>query len=138
MAEPHDHPADPTPTATDAADTMFGDSLPELDAPSEPGGQEQGPAQTATRPAPPSGRNIEAMLNVDLRVQVILGHARMPISQLLKLSRGSVIELDRRIGEPVDVVINDRLVARGDLIKLEGDRIGVTLTEIVKDYVSDS
>ena len=52
--------------------------------------------------------------------------------------RGSVIELDRRIGEPVDVVINDRLVARGDLVKLDGDRIGVTLTEIVKDYVSDN
>ncbi|MDP5350256.1 MAG: flagellar motor switch protein FliN [Paracoccaceae bacterium] len=85
-----------------------------------------------------AGRNIEAMLNVDLRVQVILGHARMPISQLLKLSRGSVIELDRQIGEPVDVVINDRLVARGDLVKLDDDRIGVTLTEIVKDYVSDN
>ncbi|MDX1820445.1 MAG: FliM/FliN family flagellar motor switch protein [Paracoccaceae bacterium] len=138
MAEPHDHPADPKRATTEAADTMFGDSLPELDAPAEAEGQEQGAAPTAARPAPPAGRNIEAMLNVDLRVQVILGHARMPISQLLKLSRGSVIELDRRIGEPVDVVINDRLVARGDLIKLEGDRIGVTLTEIVKDYVSDS
>lgn len=84
------------------------------------------------------GRNIDAMLNVDLRVQIILGHARMPISELLKLSRGSVIELDRKIGEAVDVVINDRLVARGDLIKLDGDKIGVSLTEIVKDYVLDS
>lgn len=84
------------------------------------------------------GRNIDAMLNVDLRVQVILGHARMPISQLLKLSRGSVIELDRRIGEHVDVVINDRLVARGDLVKLDGGQIGVTLTEILKDYVTDT
>ena len=84
-----------------------------------------------------AGRNIDALFNVGLSVQIILGHSRMPIAQLLKLSRGSVIELDKKIGEPVDVVINDRLVARGDLIKVGNDRIGVTLTEIVKDYVSD-
>lgn len=83
-----------------------------------------------------AGRNIDAMLNVGLKVQIVLGHSRMPIANLLKLSRGSVIELDKRIGEPVDVVINDRLVARGDLVKLEGERIGVSLTEIVKDYIS--
>jgi len=85
-----------------------------------------------------AGRNIDAMLNVGLKVQIVLGHSRMPIANLLKLSRGSVIELDKRIGEPVDVVINDRLVARGDLVKLEGERIGVSLTEIVKDYISGS
>ena len=84
-----------------------------------------------------AGRNIDALFDVGLSVQIILGHSRMPIAQLLKLSRGSVIELDKKIGEPVDVVINDRLVARGDLIKVGNDRIGVTLTEIVKDYVSD-
>jgi flagellar motor switch protein FliN/FliY len=83
-----------------------------------------------------AGRNIDAMLNVGLNVQIVLGHSRMPIANLLKLSRGSVIELDKRIGEPVDVVINDRLVARGDLVKLDGERIGVSLTEIVKDYIS--
>ncbi|WP_249138844.1 flagellar motor switch protein FliN [Actibacterium sp. MT2.3-13A] len=83
-----------------------------------------------------AGRNIDAMLNVGLNVQIVLGHSRMPIANLLKLSRGSVIELDKKIGEPVDVVINDRLVARGDLVKLEGERIGVSLTEIVKDYIS--
>lgn len=76
-------------------------------------------------------------MNVGLNVRIVLGHSRMPISQLLKLSRGSVIELDKKIGQPVDVVINDRLVARGDLIKLKGDRIGVSLTEIVKDYVPE-
>ncbi|MGY6704328.1 FliM/FliN family flagellar motor switch protein [Roseinatronobacter sp.] len=96
--------------------------------------------QSDMRPPPKQqqGRNIDAMLNVDLRVQVILGHTRMPISQLLKLSRGSVIELDRRIGEAVDLVINDRLVARGDLVKLDGDKIGIALAEIVKDYVLDT
>lgn len=83
------------------------------------------------------GRNIDAMLNVGLQVQIILGRSRMPIAQLLKLTRGSVIELDKKIGDPVEVMINDRLVARGDLIKLPGDRLGVSLTEIVKDYVSE-
>ena len=81
------------------------------------------------------GRNIDAMLNVGLQVQIILGRSRMPISQLLKLSRGSIIELDKKIGEPVEVMINDRLVAKGDLVKIAGDRLGVSLTEIVKDYM---
>lgn len=111
--------------------TPLADAFPELDTPDDAASE----AAAAPRP---TGRNIDAMLNVDLRVQVILGHARMPISQLLKLSRGSVIELDRRIGDPVDVIINDRLVARGDLVKLPGDRIGVSLTEIIKDYVLDN
>lgn len=84
-----------------------------------------------------AGYNIDAMLNVGLNVEIVLGKTRMPISQLLKLSRGSIIELDKKIGEPVDVVINDRLVARGDLVKLPEDRVGVSLIEIVKDYVSD-
>ena len=84
-----------------------------------------------------SGFNIDAMLNVGLNVEIVLGTTRMPISQLLKLSRGSIVELDKKIGEPVDVVINDRLVARGDLVKLDEDRVGVSLIEIVKDYVTD-
>jgi flagellar motor switch protein FliN len=85
-----------------------------------------------------AGHNVDALQNVGLNVRIVLGQTRMAISQLLKLSRGSVIELDKKIGQPVDVVINDRLVARGDLIKLKGERIGVSLTEIVKDYVPDN
>lgn len=144
MAHPDDHSTDTTIEEATAIETdaqeqdssiPLSETFPELDGPEGENGDEE----TATpSPSQKAGRNIEAMLNVDLRVQVILGHARMPISQLLKLSRGSVIELDRKIGEPVDVVINDRLVARGNLVKLDGERIGVTLTEIVKDYVSDN
>lgn len=142
--EPTENTVDPTSQAAAApADgaapqksaSPLSEAFPELDAPAPQAGSVVAGGSQAK---PQAGRNIEAMLNVDLRVQVILGHARMPISQLLKLSRGSVIELDRQIGEPVDVVINDRLVARGDLVKLDDDRIGVTLTEIVKDYVSDN
>nr|WP_156799350.1 FliM/FliN family flagellar motor switch protein [Oceanicola granulosus] len=84
------------------------------------------------------GRSIEAMLNVGLEVNIVLGRSRMPISQLLKLSRGSIIELDKRIGEPVDMIVSDRLVARGDLVRVGDNRVGVTLTEIVKDFVSDT
>ncbi|KAA9010692.1 flagellar motor switch protein FliN [Histidinibacterium aquaticum] len=84
------------------------------------------------------GRSIEAMLNVGLDVNIVLGRSRMPISQLLKLSRGSIIELDKRIGEPVDMIVSDRLVARGDLVRVGENRIGVTLTEIVKDFVGDT
>ena len=94
-------------------------------------------AMMGTRRDDGAGYNIDSMLNVGLNVQIVLGQTRMPISQLLKLSRGSVIELDKKIGEHVDIVINDRLVARGDLVKLDEDRIGVSLIEIVKDYVSE-
>lgn len=82
-----------------------------------------------------SGRNIDALLNVRLDVRVVLGRSRMPISELLELSKGSVIELDRKVGDPVDIMINDRMVARGDLVKVNGDHIGVALREIVKDFI---
>ena len=94
------------------------------------------PNEAAARPST-TGSGIDAMLNVGLDVQIVLGRARMPIAQLLKLSRGSIIELDKSIGQPVEVVISDRLVARGNLVKLDDDRLGVSLTEIVKDFVSD-
>lgn len=80
------------------------------------------------------GRNVDALFNVKLDVRVVLGHKKMPVAELLKLSRGSVIELDRKVGDPVDIMINDRLVARGDLIKIEGEMIGVALREIIKDF----
>ncbi|RVV96876.1 flagellar motor switch protein FliN [Mesobaculum littorinae] len=145
-------PADGAPGTTDkaatpAARTGGSDTsvFPDLDAPTSPAtgaaGEEPTVIEslTAGHAAGQSaaGRNINAMLNVGLNVQIVLGHARMPISQLLELSRGSVIELDKKIGAPVDLVINDRLIARGDLVKVGEDRLGVTLTEIVKDYVSE-
>ncbi|WP_163851557.1 FliM/FliN family flagellar motor switch protein [Pseudooceanicola aestuarii] len=112
------------------------------DAPAVPhldGAASPGTGETAAQPQTPprNGSNIDAMLNVGLDVQIVLGRTRMPIAELLKLSRGSIVELRETIGQPVDVVINDRLVARGDLVKLPDDRIGVSLIEIVKDYVSE-
>lgn len=88
-------------------------------------------------PAGMDGKSLDAIFGVKLDVRVVLGRSRMPISELLNLTKGSVIELDRRVGEPVDIMINDRMVARGDLVRVQGDSLGVALREIVKDFVSD-
>lgn len=79
-----------------------------------------------------SDHNIDAVYDVHLDVQIVLGRSRMPIAQLLKLSQGSVIEFDKRIGEAVDVMINNEVVAHGDMVKVGDNRIGVTLTKIVR------
>ena len=61
----------------------------------------------------------------------MLGKARMQVSGLLKLGRGAVVELDRKVGEAIDIYVNNRLVARGEVVVVE-DRLGVTMTEIIK------
>lgn len=96
-------------------------------------------AQDAETKAPAGldGKSLDAIFGVKLDVRVVLGRSRMPISELLNLTKGSVIELDRRVGEPVDIMINDRMVARGDLVRVQGDSLGVALREIVKDFVSE-
>lgn len=75
--------------------------------------------------------NLEAVYDIPVEVTVVLGRTNMPISNVLKLGRGAVVELDRKIGESVDVYVNERLVARGEVVIVE-DRIGVTMTEIMK------
>jgi flagellar motor switch protein FliN/FliY len=84
-------------------------------------------------PAPETPRNIDAILRIPVEVQVVLGSATMPVANLIKLGRGAVIPLDHRVGEPVDVVVNGRIVARGEVVVVEDDhsRFGVSLTEIV-------
>lgn len=75
--------------------------------------------------------DLEAVFDVPVRVSVVLGRTRMAVSDLLKLDTGTVIELDRQVGEAVEIFINDRLVARGEIVLVE-DRLGVTMTEIIK------
>ncbi|WP_248306452.1 flagellar motor switch protein FliN [Devosia oryzisoli] len=75
--------------------------------------------------------DLEAVFDVPVRVSVVLGRTKMPVSHLLKLDTGTVIELDRQVGEAVEIFINDRLVARGEIVLVE-DRLGVTMTEIIK------
>lgn len=76
------------------------------------------------------GGNLELILDVPLAVTVELGRVRMPIRQLLSLSAGSVVELSKLAGEPLDVLINGQQVARGEAVMVN-DKFGVRLTEIV-------
>ena len=83
--------------------------------------------------AGPQGSNLDVILRIPVSVKIVLGSATMPVSSLLKLGRGAVIPLDRKVGEPVDVVVNGRVVARGEVVVLEesNTRFGVSLTEII-------
>ena len=76
-------------------------------------------------------QDLEAVYDIPVQVSAVLGKATMEVNQLLKLGRGAVIELDRKVGEAIDVYVNNRLVARGEVVVVE-DRLGVTMTEIIK------
>jgi flagellar motor switch protein FliN/FliY len=78
-----------------------------------------------------SATELNAVFDVPVHVSAILGKAHMDVSQLLKLGRGAVVELDRKVGEAIDIYVNNRLVARGEVVLVE-DRLGVTMTEIIK------
>lgn len=74
---------------------------------------------------------LEAVYDVPITVKAVLGTTAMNISQLLKLGRGAVVELDRKVGDAIDIYVNDRLVARGEVVIVD-EKLGVTMTEIVK------
>lgn len=78
-----------------------------------------------------SASDLEAVFDVPVRISVILGRTRIPVADLLKMDVGTVVELDRQVGEAVDIFVNERLVARGEIVLVE-NRLGVTMTEIVK------
>lgn len=79
----------------------------------------------------PMAGDVTAIYDIPVEISAVLGKASMQVSQLLKLGRGAVVELDRKVGEAVDIYVNDRLVARGEVVVVE-DRLGITMTEIVK------
>jgi flagellar motor switch protein FliN/FliY len=81
---------------------------------------------------PPPPRELDAVYDIPVQVSAVLGRATLQVSQLLKLGRGAVVELDRKLGEAVDIYVNNRLVARGEVVMVEDNRLGVTMTEIVK------
>ena len=80
---------------------------------------------------PTNAKELEAVYDIPVQVSAVLGKANMQVSQLLKLGRGAVVELDRKVGEAIDIYVNNRLVARGEVVVVE-DRLGVTMTEIIK------
>ncbi|KMO40512.1 flagellar motor switch protein FliN [Methylobacterium variabile] len=78
-----------------------------------------------------SAADLEQVFDVPVMVSAVLGSSRMPIGDLLRLGPGTVLELDRKVGEAIDIFVNNRLVARGEVVLVE-ERLGVTMTEIVK------
>jgi flagellar motor switch protein FliN len=80
---------------------------------------------------PQNAKELEAVYDIPVQISAVLGRATMQVSQLLKLGRGAVVELDRRVGEAIDIYVNNRLVARGEVVVVD-ERLGVTMTEIVK------
>ena len=75
--------------------------------------------------------DLEAVFDVPVQVSAVLGRSKMDVGELLKLGPGTVLELDRRVGEAIDIFVNNRLVARGEVVLVE-DKLGVTMTEIIK------
>ena len=80
---------------------------------------------------PRSSKDLEPVYDIPVQVSAVLGKASMQVGQLLKLGRGAVVELDRKVGEAIDIYVNNRLVARGEVVVVE-ERLGVTMTEIIK------
>lgn len=78
-----------------------------------------------------SASDLEAVFDVPVHVSAVLGRTRMDIGDLLRLGPGTVLELDRKVGESIDIFVNNRLVARGEVVLVE-ERLGVTMTEIIK------
>ena len=80
---------------------------------------------------PRSAQDLEAVYDIPVRVSAVLGKSSVQVNELLKLGRGAVVELDRKVGEAIDIYVNDRLVARGEVVVVD-DRLGITMTEIIK------
>ncbi len=78
-----------------------------------------------------TAQDLEAVYEIPVKISAVLGQATMQVNQLLKLGRGAVVELDRKVGEPIDIYVNNRLVARGEVVIVD-ERLGVTMTEIIK------
>jgi flagellar motor switch protein FliN/FliY len=103
--------------------------LPDLNGPLPPTGVDVGynEDEYAARVA----ADLEAVFDVPVQVSAVLGRSKMDVSELLKLGPGTVLELDRRVGEAIDIYVNNKLVARGEVVLVE-DKLGVTMTEIIR------
>ncbi len=100
----------------------------------------EGASALASNAEPPArnARDLEAVYEIPVTVSAVLGRATLQVSQLLKLGRGAVVELDRKLGEAIDIYVNNRLVARGEVVMVDDHRLGITMTEIVKSDRSSS
>jgi flagellar motor switch protein FliN/FliY len=107
-----------------AEDTNDGLQLPQFDGADPPPPALLEEEKTATDLAP--------VFDVPVNISAVLGRASLSVTQLLQLGAGSVLELDRKVGEAIDIYVNNRLVARGEVVVVD-ERLGVTMTEIIKD-----
>jgi flagellar motor switch protein FliN len=109
----------------------------EVELPDLSGEAKAAPPATQDADQPPAddgqkfATDLAAVYDVQVNVSAVLGKTNMEVSELLKLGRGAIVELDRKIGEAIDIYVNNRLVARGEVVVVE-DRLGITMTEIVK------
>jgi flagellar motor switch protein FliN/FliY len=103
--------------------------LPDLNGPMPPTGTDV--AYNEDEYAARAAADLEAVFDVPVQVSAVLGRSKMDVSELLKLGPGTVLELDRRVGEAIDIYVNNKLVARGEVVLVE-DKLGVTMTEIIK------
>lgn len=94
------------------------------------GGASGGSGASASTGNPGKDRNLQLILDIPLRVTVELGRTKMPVSELLNLTQGSVIELSKLAGEPMEVLVNDKLIARGEAVVVN-EKFGVRLTDII-------
>jgi flagellar motor switch protein FliN/FliY len=102
----------------------------EADGTAESGGGDGNMLEDEAK-GPHGASDLEAVYDIPVQVSAVLGKATMQVNQLLKLGRGAVVELDRKVGEAIDIYVNNRLVARGEVVVVE-DKLGVTMTEIIK------
>jgi flagellar motor switch protein FliN len=76
-------------------------------------------------------RPVEAVYDVPVVISAVLGSTKMPVSDLLKLTRGSILELERRVGDPIDIYVNNRLIAKGEVVSVD-DKLAITMTDVIK------
>jgi len=105
--------------------------------------EDQAPVEETAAPTPPPAAVLEEeepktavdlapVYDVPVRISAVLGKTKINVNELLALSRGSILELDRKVGEAIDIYVNNRIVARGEVVIVD-EQLGVTMTEIIKD-----
>lgn len=102
-----------------------------LDVEATEGGGEKSEEERQETTAQKLAKDLDAVYDIPVQLQAVLGKAVMPVNQLLKLGRGAVVELDRKVGEAIDIYVNNRLVARGEIVVVD-ESLGITMTEIIK------
>ncbi len=110
--------------ASEPASTAAGQEFPAADL------ENLTPGQSSEQPRPAADMNLDVILDVPVTISVEIGRTQIPIRQLLQYHQGSVIELDRRIGEPLDVLVNGTLIAHGEVVMVD-EQFGIRLTDVV-------